>query len=195
MSSETSTRILEAARERLLADGYAALTTRGVAETADVPLSQIHYHFGSKDELILSLLREENDLALERQIEMFGRELPLWRRWELACDYFDEDIESGYVRVLMEMTAAGWSSEVIRKEVKAIYSDWTALLTDVAREARSKGLELGPLRPVDISSLVAATFLGAETLILSDVESDLSPLRESLRRVGTLIRAAEENAS
>ena len=192
MSNETATKILGAARERLLAEGYAALTTRSVAETAGVPLSQIHYHYGSKEELILRLLRSENERVLGRQTEMYARDLPLWKRWDLACDYFDEDIASGYVRVLMEMTAAGWSSEAIRKEVKTIYEDWGALLTDVAGEAASKGLSLGGMRPADISALVAAAFVGAEALILSDMESELTPFRDSLRRVTKLIREAEE---
>lgn len=110
----TSTKILEAARRCLLADGYAALSTRKVAEDAGVPLSQIHYHFGSKEELILSLLRRENDPLLERQTEMFAKEIPLWKRWEQVCAYFDEDIASGYVRVLHEMTG-----HLIRRVVEA----------------------------------------------------------------------------
>ena len=192
MGSETPERILKAAREKLLAEGYAALSTRAVAETADVPLSQIHYHFGSKEELILSLLRSENDRVLGRQTEMFARELPLWKRWDLACDHFDEDIASGYVRVLMEMTAAGWSSEAIREEVKAVYEAWGTLLTDVADEAAARGLKVGGMTPEEVSALVSAAFIGAEALILSDMESDLAPFRRALRKVTGLIREVEE---
>ena len=54
---ETVTQIRDAARACLLSDGYAAMTTRMVAANAGVPLSQIHYHFGSKEEMILQLLR------------------------------------------------------------------------------------------------------------------------------------------
>ncbi|HEY8557517.1 MAG TPA: TetR family transcriptional regulator, partial [Actinomycetes bacterium] len=50
---DTRTLILDAARSRLLADGYAGLSTRKVAEEAGVPVSQLHYHFGSKQGLIL----------------------------------------------------------------------------------------------------------------------------------------------
>src|SRR4029079_780913 len=71
-SADTRARILEAARECLLADGYASLSTRRVADAADVPLSQIHYYFGSKQELILAVLREENDRLLSRQAPMYG---------------------------------------------------------------------------------------------------------------------------
>ena len=87
--------ILAAARACLLADGYANLSTRRVAEAAEVPLSQIHYHFGSKRQLILAVLDAENDRLLERQREMFDAPEPLWVRWELACDFLDADLESG----------------------------------------------------------------------------------------------------
>ena len=105
----THATILAAARTCLLADGYANLSTRRVADTAGVPLSQIHYHFGSKRQLILAVLEGENERLLERQRQMFDAPEPLWVRWELACDFLDTDIESGYVRILQEMIAAGWS--------------------------------------------------------------------------------------
>ena len=64
---DTGTLILDAARSRLLADGYAGLSTRKVAEEAGVPVSQLHYHFGSKQGLILALFEEENQRRLARQ--------------------------------------------------------------------------------------------------------------------------------
>ena len=56
-SLSTARRILTAARAALLESGFAALSTRSVAEKAGVPLSQIHYHFRSKEQLILAMLR------------------------------------------------------------------------------------------------------------------------------------------
>ena len=55
---DTRTLILDAARRLLLAEGYAGLSTRKVAVEARVPLSQLHYHFGSKQGLILALFAE-----------------------------------------------------------------------------------------------------------------------------------------
>ena len=70
---DTRTAILEAARARLLAVGYAGLSTRKVAQEAGVPLSQLHYHFGSKSRLILELLATENRQRLERQHRMYAQ--------------------------------------------------------------------------------------------------------------------------
>src|SRR5271154_3218266 len=106
-SAATRSAILAAARRRLLADGFAGLSTRGVAEAAGVPLSQVHYHFGSKQQLILDLLEEENTRRFARQAQMYAEDRPLWQRYEQACDFLEDDLESGYVRVLQEMIAAG----------------------------------------------------------------------------------------
>jgi len=192
MTEDTPTKILEAARRCLLADGYAAMSTRKVADDASVPLSQIHYHFGSKDELILGLLRKENDRLLGRQAAMFDKELPLWQRWDLACDYFDEDIASGYVRVVQEMTAAGWSSDSIGKEMRGIWGAWQELLTEVATDASGRGLLPSIWTPAEAVALVSASFMGAEAYILLGMEDEIVPYRQALRKVGDLIRLAEE---
>ena len=43
------------------------LSTRDVAAAAGVPLSQIHYHFGSKQGLVLALFEYLNAQLLDRQ--------------------------------------------------------------------------------------------------------------------------------
>ena len=52
----TKAGVLAAAKAALIETGYAQLSTRGIAEMAEVPLSQIHYHFGSKKKLVLAVL-------------------------------------------------------------------------------------------------------------------------------------------
>ena len=101
---ETSTTLLEAAKKVLRQNGYAGLSTRDVAAAAGVPLSQIHYHFGSKQGMVLALFEYLNAQLLDRQNAMFGDPtLKLSEQWDRACDYLDDDIASGYVRVLQEL--------------------------------------------------------------------------------------------
>jgi AcrR family transcriptional regulator len=191
-TGETRASILAAARARLLAEGYANLSTRAVAEAAEVPLSQIHYHFGSKQQLILAVLEAENARLLERQRTMYGGPEPLWQQWERACDFLDEDIESGYVRVLMEMIAAGWSDEEVASRVREYVGGWLALLAEVAeREAHRLG-GLGPFTPEEAATLMGFPFYGVETMILLGFAEDQVPARSGLRKVGTIIRAMEE---
>src|SRR5215472_3252244 len=142
VEQDTRLRILAAAKGVLLDVGYANLSTRGIAEAAGVPLSQIHYHFGTKQKLMLAVLDMENRMRLARQAAMYEVGKPLWEQWLQACDFFDEDLESGYVRVLMEMTAAGWSNPELAGAVSAELQGWFDLLTEAARRALRKIGEL-----------------------------------------------------
>ena len=193
-TSERPTRgtILEAARERLLADGYANLSTRKVAAEAGVPLSQVHYHFGSKQGLILALLEMENRQRLERQQEMYSADAPLWQRYEQACDFLEDDLESGYVRVLQEMIAAGWSEPAVGAAVRELLLGWYQLLTDVMRRAESEHGPLGPFTAEELATLIANSFIGSEAALLLGFDRQTLPIRSALRRVGTVLRTWEE---
>jgi AcrR family transcriptional regulator len=184
--------IIEAARRRLLADGYAGLSTRKVAEVAGVPLSQLHYYFGSKGGLILALFEEENQRRLERQRRMYAEDAPLWQRYERACDFLEDDLDSGYVRVLQEMIAAGWSNDDIRDAVRRLLGGWYELLVEVAREAERRHGRLGPFTAEEVAALVGTIFIGGEALILLGFDRQVLPIRSAVRRIGVLIRQLEE---
>jgi AcrR family transcriptional regulator len=193
--ADTHTEILEAARARLLADGYAGLSTRSVAEAAGVPLSQLHYHFGSKQRLILSLLEEENERRLARQTRMYADQAPLWKRYEQACDYLEDDLESGYVRVLQEMIAAGWSNPELGAAARQLLRGWFDLLTEVAAEAERRHGSLGPFTAEEVATLVGIAFIGAETLLLLGFDRRQLPIRAALRRIAVVIRQLEERGT
>lgn len=195
MASDTPVKIMTAARARLLADGYANLSTRRVADAAGVPLSQIHYHFGGKQGMVLALLEYENRRLVDRQERMYAAAEPLWKRYEQACDFLDEDLASGYVRVLQEMIAAGWSDPELARQVITLLQSWLQLLEEVAREAERRFGRLGPFTAADIGALVGMAFLGGEAVILLGDEDWSARVRTSLRRVGDLIRTREEDAS
>jgi len=191
-TAETRTSILAAARDCLLADGYSNLSTRRVADSAGVPLSQIHYHYGSKHQLVLAVLAEENERLLGRQRAMFDAPEPLWARWETACDFLDTDVASGYVRILQEMIAAGWSDPEVAAAVRSFLGGWYRLLTGVAeREAQRRGT-LGPFTPAEVAALMGMPFLGAEAAILLGFEESELPTRSALRKIGEVIRSLEE---
>jgi AcrR family transcriptional regulator len=186
-------RILAAAKGALLEVGYARLSTRRIAEAAGVPLSQLHYHFGSKQKLMLALLETENEQRLARQTAMYESGLPLWKQWQQACDFFEDDLESGYVRVLMEMTAAGWSNHEIADAVRAEVGGWFDLLADVAQRAATRLGSRTPFTAAELAALAGLPFVGAESLILLGLDESRIPTRSALRKVGELLRMLEES--
>jgi AcrR family transcriptional regulator len=192
--SDTAGQILAAARSCLLAEGYSGLSTRRVADLAGVPLSQIHYHFGSRKGLVLALLDEENRRRVERQREMYGTATPLWKRYEQACDLLEDDLDSGYVRVLQEMMAAGWTDRAVADQVLGLLTAWFEVLQEVTREAQARFGTLGPLGPADVAMLIGLSFLGGESVILLGEPAWGDRVRGALRSVGDLIKQVEERA-
>ncbi len=191
MAQDTSDRIMDAARECLLADGFANLSTRKVAERAGVPLSQIHYHFGGKQGMVLALLDYENKRLISRQREMYGASAPLWKRFEQACEFLEEDVASGYVRVLQEMIAAGWSDETVATQVLAMLEGCFDVLEQVSREAEARFGPIGPFSASDVAALVGLCFLGGEAVMLLADDRWSAKVRTALRRVTELIRHRE----
>ena len=193
---ETSTSLLEAAKKVLRQNGHSGLSTRDVAAAAGVPLSQIHYHFGSKQGLMLALFDYLNAQLLDRQNAMFhDKTLALSERWDRACDYLDEDIASGYVRVLQELIAASWSDPEVAKVVRSGLMGWFELIAEATRQAEKDFGGLGSFSPEEIAALVSSAFIGAESLFLLGAEKKGAPVRQSLRRVGDAIRMAESKSS
>jgi AcrR family transcriptional regulator len=193
---ETSTTLLEAAKKVLRQNGYAGFSTRDVAAAAGIPLSQIHYHFGSKQGLVLALFEYLNAQLLDRQNALFGDPtLKLSEQWDRACQYLDDDIASGYVRVLQELTAASWADAAVAKVVRAGLMGWIDLIVEVARKAEHKLGGLGPFTPEEAGAFAANVFIGAESHYLLGLERKGVLVRQALRRVGDLIRIAEDQPS
>ena len=190
---QTKLELLKAARKVLTDEGYSGLSTRRTAEVAGTQMSQIQYHFGSKEGMILALFEQMNAGLIERQKLIFDDPtLSISQKWFLACDYLDEDFESGYVRVLHELIAAGWSNPNIGDAVRAALAQWHEVLADLARNAARTYGSLGPLDPESMASLTASAFMGAEALILLGYEDNIHSIRDALRQVGELIALFED---
>lgn len=188
----TQIELLEAAKKVLIRDGYAGLSTRAVAAEAKSQMSQIRYHFESKEGLVLVLYQYLTDQLITRQTDLFtDPTVSLSRKWELACDYLDEDLASGYVRVLQELIAVGWSNPAVGGAVRYSLTLWRDLHIQMAVEVQNQGGSLGPFRPEEIAALVGQLFIGGEAYILLGSEQDGTPVRNALRKVGQLLASFE----
>ena len=191
-TSSTRQSIIDAARNVLMSDGYSGLSTRAVAVAANTQMSQIRYHFGSKDGLILALFDDMTERLISRQSTVFNDpEIPLSRKWALSCDFLDQDLDSGYVRVLQELIAVGWSNPMVGDAVRTSFGQLRDMHVALAKDLADRIGGLGPFAPEDVAALVGSAFIGAEAYLLLGLESDALPLRRALRRVGDLIAQHE----
>lgn len=183
--------ILDAAAHLIGTVGYAASSTRAIATAAGVPLSLVHYHFGSRAGLLVAVLERENARLLERQRELFARPGSLSDRWRAAASYLDDDLDSGYVRMLWELWAAGLSDRALADRWRASIDGWIALIEEtIDAWAREHGRPL-PLPAGMLAGLVAIVYQGIETSVLASEGGDASGYRELLRTIGDLIERFE----
>jgi AcrR family transcriptional regulator len=187
----TRERVLIAARDVLLGRGFSQTSTRAVAERADVPLSLVHYHFGSKQQLLIEVLERENELLLERQRELYATPGPLAGKWRTACEFLDEDIRSGYVRVLWELWAAGLADETLAAQWRAAMGGWRSLLESVAAAWVATIDIEPPLSPKGLATLVTNVFQGIEIELLAGVTEADAAHREVLDALGAVIERWE----
>ena len=191
---QTKIGILEAARQVLQDQGFSGLSTRNVAFAAGVPMSQIRYHFGSKDGMLLALYEYMNAQLLERQSSMFADpDKSFAEKWQMACDFLDTDIESGYVRVFQELLAAGWSNPAIGDAIRDGLTGWINLLTQQAEALITQQKMSARFSADEFAALIGAVFMGAEAAILLGLETRGIPYRPALRRLGTFLEQIDRN--
>jgi len=184
--------LLRAAQQVLVEEGFAGLSTRRVAAAADTQMSQIQYHFGSKEGMILALFEHMNAGLVSRQATTFDdASMSLSQKWLRACDYLEEDFASGYVRVFQELIAAGWSNPKIGDSVRTALGHWHTVLTALAQDIVRELNVPAPFTPESIAALIAAAFVGTEALILLGYEDQIHPLRQALRQIGEGLAALE----
>ena len=183
--------ILDAAAGLIGRVGYAAASTRAVAAAADVPLSLVHYHFGSRAGLLTAVLERENSRLLERQRELFAGEGSLADRWRTAAGYFEEDLASGYVRMLWELWAAGLSDPELAERWRRSVDGWIELIAETLAAWELEHDRTLPLPAGTLAGLVAIVYHGIETDLLADDGRDLRGHRQLLGALGDVIERFE----
>ncbi len=187
----TRERILRAARGVLRRDGAAQLSTRAVANEAGVHLSLIHYHFESREGLLLGVLERMNQELLDRQQAMYARaDISLGEKWQQAIAFYREDVESGYVRSLMELAGHGFANRRLGAAVRDLMRGWRDLLTEVAAEALPR-LGLTHVAPAVVASAIVTYWYGMELQHCLEVPEDEGSLWLTVETLGRLIERQE----
>ena len=187
----TRTLILEAARRRLCEGGYANLNVRDIARDAGVNHALIGYHFRGKQQLVLAVLDEANKTLLERQTRMYQDDASASRKWQQACDFYEDDLQSGFVRLLMELMGASFNDAELRAEFVPRWLSWQKLVeSGVEAFIADSGLELPVSGPV-VAAWISWFWIGMEAGMTLGITEEQGHHRESLAAVATLLKLVE----
>jgi AcrR family transcriptional regulator len=165
--------LVDAAIESLRFDGFAGASARAIAARAGSNQSLVFYHFGSVAELLLAAIDEVSARRLERYTAAVDGVRTPADLVTAATEIFREDLDEGYVTVLVEMIAGAATSPELGEQVARRIAPWRTFAHDTIAAALSD-TPLASLLPVDDAAYaVVALYLGME--MLSHLDGDRAP--------------------
>jgi AcrR family transcriptional regulator len=107
--------LLDAAEQLMLEEGYAAVTSRRLANKAGLKPQLVHYYFRTMEELFLEVFRRRAEEGLEVQAQALQSEQPLWAVWRFGTD-------PAFTQISMEFMALANHRKDMRAEI-AYYAE------------------------------------------------------------------------
>jgi AcrR family transcriptional regulator len=179
--------LLDAAERLLLSVGHAGITTRRLAEEAQVNHGLVHYYFGSMENLLLRVLERFTERLTARQRAMYADpDLPFVEKWRQAMRYLvGDDVE--YEKVWLELQALAWNRPELRGEVARVNGEWRAVLTEAFAEPHERyGIDM----PLD--ALVSLVMTFNEGIMLERAQGITQGHRELLVWIDGWLAGREE---
>jgi len=172
-SSETRTALLDATERLMLEEGYAAVSSRRIAQRAGLKPQLVHYYFRTMDELILAAFRRRAEQGLERQVQAISSAQPLRALWALSDD------PTG-TALMMEFAALANHRKSVRSEI-ARYGELfrrrqTEVLTGVMEE---QGIDADLFPPVMVMVLIT----GVSQILVQEEALGMTTGNEETRAV------------
>ena len=130
-AAATRRALVEASIESLRFDGFAGASARAIATRAGVNPGLIFYHFGSVADLLLAGLAEVSARRMERYSAAVDAAVTPAEMVAVATGIFREDLDEGYVTVLVEMIAGAGSSPELGEKVAELLAPWRAAWNSV----------------------------------------------------------------
>lgn len=172
--------LMDAAEELMLEQGWAAVTSRRVAERAGLKPQLVHYYFRSMDELFLELFRRRADQGLETLAQVLNSDRPLHALWKFSTD-------AAAARFTMEFVGLANHRPAIRAEVARYSEQFRAAQTEaLGRMLEGYGVDMdrfpaevlsvlmtGAARMVVLEQALGMTAGHAETFAFAEREIDL----------------------
>jgi AcrR family transcriptional regulator len=110
-TAEKRTHLLDVTEQIMLDDGYAAVSSRSVANRAGINnAALVHYYFPTLDDLFVEVFRRRAERNVERMRAALESERPLRAWWDVASD-------PRGTALLLELTAAANHRTALKAEV------------------------------------------------------------------------------
>jgi AcrR family transcriptional regulator len=177
LEGEKAQRIIAAMRSSVAARGAAGATFDHVAREAGVSRGLLHYYFGTKERLLVEVVRADCEVRIERierQLENAGSVDEIIVALVSSAESFIDDEPTGAIAVC-ELMAASRTSEEIGAELAELYRRWREHLAAALREKEREGV-IGLRSDAEtVAALLFALADGIGLQVMADPEWDRGP--------------------
>jgi AcrR family transcriptional regulator len=179
LSGDKAARIVEAMRASVAARGIAGSTFDHVANEAGVSRGLLHYYFGSKERLLLEVVRRESDVRIEGLEEAIGGSVNAEDVLNALVRSFEEWLGDGPAPVMIyEMLTLAQRNDEIAAELAELGRRTRSHLSGALERKRDSGVLALRVEPELAAMFLFALADGVMVRRLSEPELDIGPLIE-----------------
>jgi AcrR family transcriptional regulator len=172
---------MTAAAELIAEVGWGRVTTRAVADRAELPHGSVSYHFRGKQELLAEAALHAFQQALP--IDQFEALTSVEELIALiSAQVADPDaIDPVVSRLLLEAMREAERDPYLRERLRAMLHDYRRLMIDAVSADQARGAVFDGAPPEALATLLAAVGDGLLLHVLLDPELDIRAAVEALR--------------
>jgi AcrR family transcriptional regulator len=174
LEGEKAQRIIAAMRASVGKLGAAGSTFDHVAREAGVSRGLLHYYFGSKEQLLVEVVRHDCEVRkrnMDERLERAGSVDEIVDALVVGLNEFIED-DAGGQAVIYELLSASRHSEEIRAELAELYRQWRERLAGWLRVKEREGVIRLQAEPEAVASILFALGDGFGIQVLCDSDWD-----------------------
>jgi AcrR family transcriptional regulator len=181
LSGDKAQRIVDAMRNSVAQRGAAGSTFEHVAREAGVSRGLLHYYFGTKERLLVEVVRRDAELRIARLDEMLERAKTVDDVLEVLVSSLTDMIENdpGFFLLLYELFSAGRRNLDIQHEVGQLFERTRSHVGAVLRAKENEGVLKLRFDAEAVVSYLFAVGDGFALQALSDPERDNSGALEA----------------
>ena len=179
LPGDKATRIVEAMRASVAARGIAGSTFDHVANEAGVSRGLLHYYFGTKERLLIEVVRREIDVRIERLEDAIGGAADAEHVLDALVLSLEELLGDGPAPVMFcEMLTLAQRNDEIAAELAELGRRTRSHLSDALGRKRDSGVLALRIEPDLAAMFLFALADGIMVRRLSEPDLDIGPLTE-----------------
>jgi AcrR family transcriptional regulator len=181
LTGEKAGKIVDAMRASVAKRGISGSTFEHVAREAGVSRGLLHYYFGTKEALLVEVVKRDAEIRVARLDEPLGAAKTVDDLLQVLVANLEDIIENdpGFFVLLFELFTAGRRNPDIQHEIGELFNRTRDHVVEILNAKQSEGVVELRFGPEAVVAYLFAIADGIALQMLSDPERDHAPMIEA----------------